>query len=169
MTLEQQSPVCRPTSDGWFDAADEAHVTQRRTAAARRRAYEDRVQRLWTDVKVSLAQSVTAYNESRDDVIQWGETPTGGFAATRFHRPLALMDVALDSDNGLMACVYTFATDDQAPYQESLRILLVTEHDTVMCLTTQEGRRLGTSDDAALDLLTPFVARLTCDETRSVE
>jgi hypothetical protein len=160
--VDPQPPDVQLTSQGWFDPADEAHVIQRRAVAARRRAYEDQVNTLWRDVKVALAERMAAYNGRHNDAIEWGQTPTGGFAATRFRKPLALIDVALDSDNGLMACLYTFATHDEAPYQESVRVLLVTERDTKVSLSTQEGLLLGTSDDAAQDLLTPFIAGLTC-------
>ena len=116
---------------------------------------------LWRDVKAALATGVAHYSGSHSDEIQWGHTPTGGFAATRFRKPLALLDVALDSDNGLVACVYTFGMHDNEPYQESVRVLLVTERDTMMVLSNQEGRRLDTYDDAARDLLSPFISRLT--------
>jgi hypothetical protein len=162
MRVEPQTIVSDLTSHGWFDAADEEHVRQCRAAAARRRAYEDQVNTLWSDVKASLAARVADYSGNHGDGIQWGHTPTGGFAATRFRKPLALIDVALDSDNGLVACVYTFGMHDDAPYQESVRVLLVTERDTMMFLSNQEGRRLDTCDDAARDLLSPFIARLTC-------
>ena len=160
-TVEPQPTGAELTSQ-WFDAADEIHVIQCRAAAARRRTYEDQVNTLWRDVKVALADRIAAYSGGRDDGIQCGQTPTGGFAATQFRKPLAFIDVTLDSDNGLVACVYTFRTHDDAPYQESVRVLLVTECDAVMFLTNQEGRRLETCDDAAQDLLTPFIARLTC-------
>jgi hypothetical protein len=158
---EHQSAHGQLTSDGWFDPADEAHVIRLRAVAAQRRTYEDRVNTLWRDVKAALADQVAAYG-GQNDTIQWGETLTGGFAATRFRRPLALFDVALDTDSGLIACVYTFGSHDDAPYRESVRVLLVTEGDT-MFLRTQEGRRLKTCDDAAGDLLTPYLTRLTCD------
>jgi hypothetical protein len=157
---EPQSPGDQVTGDGWFDPAEEAHVIRRRSVAALRRAYEDRVNTLWRDLQGALAEQIAAYSGRRNDPIQWAQTPAGGFAATRFSRPLALLDVALDSDSGLIACVYTFATHDDAPYQESVRVLLVTERDT-MFLRTQEGRRLETCDEAAQDLLTPFIAGLT--------
>ena len=147
----------------WFDPADEIHVIQCRAAAARRRAYEDQVNTLWRDVKVALTDRIAAYTGCRDDGIQCGQTPTGGFAATQFRNPLAFIDVTLDSDNGLVACVYTFRTHDDAPYQESVRVLLVTERDTLLFLSTQEGQLLETSDAAAQDLLRPYFARLTCD------
>ena len=161
-TVEPQ-PTAELTSQ-WFDPADEIHVIQCRAAASRRRAYEDQVNTLWRDVKVALADRIAAYRGCRDDGIQCGQTPTGGFAATQFRRPLAFIDVTLDSDNGVVACVYTFRTDDEAPYQESVRILLVTERDTLLSLSTQEGELLETSDAAAQDLLRPYFARLTCDE-----
>ena len=156
---EDQSADGQLTSGSWFDPADEGHVIRLRAVAAQRRTYEDQVNTLWRNVKAALANQVAAYG-GQNDAIQWGETPTGGFAATRFRRPLALFDVALDSDSGLIACVYTFGSHDDAPYQESVRVLLVTEGDT-MFLKTQEGRRLETSDDAARDLLTPYLTRLT--------
>jgi hypothetical protein len=121
------------------------------------------VNTLWRDVKVALTDKIAAYRGCCDDGIQCGETPTGGFAGTQFRKPLAFMDVTLDSDNGLVACVYTFRTDDDAPYQEGVRILLVTERDTTLFLSTQEGQLLETSDAAAQDLLTPYLARLTCE------
>lgn len=145
---------------GWFDPGDEVHIIRRRSVEALRRAYEDRVNTLWRDVKAALAEQITAFSDHRNDAIQWAQTATGGFAATRFRRPLALLDVVLDGDSGLIASVYTFATHDDAPYQESVRVLLVTEHDT-MFLRTQEGRRLETCDDAAQDLLRPFIAGLS--------
>ena len=160
--VEPEPPGADATSH-WFDPAEEIHVIQCRAAAARRRAYEDQVKALWTDVKIVLAEKIAAYNLLGNDAIQWGQTLTGGFAATQFHKPLAFIDVTLDSDNGLVACVYTFRTDDDTAYQESVRVLLVTERDTVMFLTNQEGRPLETCNDAAQDLLTPFIARLTCD------
>ena len=161
-TVEPQPSGAQLTSH-WFDPADEIHVIQCRAAAARRRAYEDHVNTLWRDVKVALADRIAAYRGCRDEGIQCGQTPTGGFAATQFRQPLAFIDVTLDSDNGLVACVYTFRTDDEAPYQESVRVLLVTERDTLLFLSTQEGQLLETSDAAAQDLLRPYFARLTCD------
>ena len=158
---EHQSTDGQLTSQGWFDPADEVHVNRHRAVAAQRRTYEDQVNTLWRDVKSALAKQVAGYGD-QNDAIQWGQTLTGSFAATRFRRPLALFDVALDSDSGLIACIYTFGSHDDAPYQESVRVLLVTEGDT-MFLRTQEGRRLQTCDDAARDLLTPYLTRLTCD------
>ena len=114
-------------------------------------------------MKVALAETIAAYSGVDDDGIQCGETPTGGFAATQFRNPLAFIDVTLDSDNGLVACVYTFRTHDEAPYQESVRVLLVTERDTALFLSNQEGRLLETSAAAAEDLLTSYFARLNCD------
>lgn len=161
-TVEPQPTGAQFTSE-WFDPADEIHVIQCRAAAARRRAYEDQVNTLWGDVKVALTDRIAAYRGCGDDGIQCGQTPTGGFAATQFRKPLAFIDVTLDSANGLVACVYTFRTHDDAPYQESVRVLLVTERDTLLFLSTQEGQRLETSDAAAQDLLRPYFARLTCD------
>jgi hypothetical protein len=159
-TTVEPEPAGPHLTSQWFDPADEIHVIQCRAAAARRRAYEDQVNTLWRDVKVALADRIAAYRGCRDDGIQCGETPTGGFAGTQFRKPLAFMDVTLDSDNGLVACVYTFRTDDDAPYQEGVRILLVRERDTMLFLSTQEGQILETSDAAAQDLLTPYLARL---------
>ena len=161
-TRVEPQPTAELTSQ-WFDPADEIHVIQCRAAAGRRRAYEDQVNTLWRDVKVALSDRIAAYRGCRDDGIQCGQTPTGGFAATQFRQPLAFIDVTLDSDNGLVACVYTFRTDDDSPYQESVRVLLFTERDTMLFLSTQEGQLLETSDDAAQDLLRPYLARLTCD------
>jgi hypothetical protein len=162
-TTAEPQPIGAQLTSQWFDPADEVHVIQWRAAAARRRAYEEQVSTLWRDVKVALADSIAAYRGCRDEGIQCGQTPTGGFAATQFRQPLAFIDVTLDIDNGLVACVYTFRTDDDAPYQESVRVLLVTERDTMLFLRTQEGRLLETSDAAAQDLLRPYFARLTSD------
>jgi hypothetical protein len=162
-TTGEPQPAGAELMSQWFDPDDEIHVIQCRAAAAQRRAYEYHVNALWSDVKVALADRIAAHRGCRDDGIQCGQTPTGGFAATQFRNPLAFIDVTLDSDNGLVACVYTFRTHDDAPYQESLRVLLVTERDTLLFLSTQEGRLLETSDAAAQDLLRPYFARLTCD------
>ena len=159
--LERQLTAAELTSQ-WFDPADQIHVIECRAAAARRRAYEDQVNTLWMDVKVALADGIAAFKGCRDEGIQCGETPTGGFAATQFRKPLAFIDATLDSENGLVACVYTFRTHDEAPYQESLRLLLVAERGTMLLFSTQEGQLLETSHAAAQDLLTPYLARLTC-------
>lgn len=156
---DQSSAEGQIIEEGWFDPADEMHVIRSRAVAERRRAYEDQLNTLWRDVKTALGEQMASYGGGREDAIEWGQTPTGGFAATRFRRPLALLDVALDLDSGLIACVYAFGTLPDAPYQESLRVQLVTKHETLF-LRTQEGRRLETCGDAAQDLLKPFIARL---------
>jgi hypothetical protein len=163
-TVEQPAGSPIPP-DRWFDAVDEAYVFQQREVAARRRAYEGKVHALWRDMKLALAKMMAAYNECHDDSIDCGETPTGDFAATRFRKPLALVDVALDSDNGVIACIYSFGTDRQSPYQESVRILQIRKSETGVGLTTQEGRCIDTCEDAAQDLLTPFITGLTRDVT----
>ena len=148
------------SSERWFEAEEESRLAERRDFLARRGAYDRQVNALWAGVKAAMMEGIGVHNARTRDAVECAETPRGGLAVTKFRRPLALIDMTVDIDSGMIACVYTFAAHDDPQYRECLNVLLVGATETEMFLKTQHGHRLTTFDDAAHEILTPYLARL---------
>lgn len=145
----------------WFDASEQAELRALRALRERQRRYEFEAEGLWGALKAALAHAITAHNARIADSaeITCAETVTGGFAVTRFAHPLALLDVAIDIESGMIACIYTLGTRASSSCRERLNVLLIRGTDSEWFLTDRNGKRLVVQESAH-EVIEPYLLHL---------
>ena len=149
------------SSSEWFDPEEHAQVSEWRALRERQQRYAREAEALWGDLKAALAQAVTAHNERLTELtpVTCAETVNGGFAVTRFAHPLALLDVAIDIESGMIACIYTLTNPLSSNCRERLNVLLIRGSETEWFLTDRNGQRLALQESAK-EVIEPYVVHL---------
>lgn len=148
----------------WFESDERAVLDAWRSTRARQLLYEHHASALWVQVKASITEAITTYNSRTAEPmrVHCAETLGDGFAVTRFQYPLALIDIAIDIDSGMIACVYTFSAHPADAYRECIRVWLVRATETEIFLTAQDGHRLESLDQVGQQVLKPYLEHLRC-------
>lgn len=148
----------------WFEPDDQAALDAWRSTRARQLLYEHHANALWVQMKSSITEAISTYNSRTAEPmrVHCAETLRGGFAVTRFQYPLALIDIAIDIDSGMIACVYTFSAHAADAYRECIRVWLVRATATEIFLTAQDGHRLESLDQVGQEVLKPYLEQLRC-------
>lgn len=149
------------SSSEWFDPEERTQVSEWRALRERQQRYEREAEALWGELKAALTQAVDAHNERVTEPTQvtCAETVSGGFAVTRFAHPLALLDVAIDIESGMIACIYTLTNPASSNCRERLNVLLIRGSETEWFLTDRNGQRLALQESAQ-EVIEPYVVHL---------
>ena len=144
----------------WIDPQEWGERDQWLAIAARRKTYEDHAAELWEAVKASVRSAVDAVNRDLPEALRLsaGDASRGGLALTRFHHPLAFVDLTMDVDSGMIEGLYTSATNPGDPYREHSNVWLIRSADPTLFVTDAHGHPLESLDALARQVIAPCFA-----------
>jgi hypothetical protein len=159
--MSTSTSIAASTSE-WVDPQDWADRDEWLAVAARRRAYEAKAAELWEQVKMSVRSAVEAVNRDLPESLrlETGDASEGGLALTRFHHPLAFVDLSIDVDNGMIGALYTSAPRPGNDYREHFNVWLIRSTEDALFLTDAHGHRFESVDAMARQVIGPCFANI---------
>jgi hypothetical protein len=152
----------------WVDPQEWGERDMWLAIAAQRRVYEENAAELWERVKQAVRSAVTAVNGNLNETLRLesGDARDGGLALTRFCHPLALVDLTIDVESGMIGGLYTFASRPGDPYREHFNVWLIRSNEGSTFLTDASGVQIESLDAMARQVIAPCFANIV---RRSVE
>jgi hypothetical protein len=103
---------------------------------------------------------VTAANGNLHETLRLesGHASDGDLALTRFCHPLALVDLSIDVEKGMISGLYTFAPRPSDPYREHFNVWLIRSNERSLFLTDASGVEVESLDALARQVIAPCFA-----------
>ena len=146
----------------WIDPEEWAERDVWLAIAARRRAYEANAAELWGSVKAAIRGAVDAVNSDLPESLRLssGDAPMGALALTRFHHPLAFLDLTFDLESGMIGGLYTSAVRPGDPYREDFNVWLIRSMEAGLLVTDARGHAMESLDEMARQVIAPCFANV---------
>jgi hypothetical protein len=153
--------IASPNNE-WIDPQDWTERDEWLAITARRKAYEADAAELWERIKTSVRNAVDAVNSDLPESLRLalGDATQGGLALTRFHHPLAFVDLTIDVESGMIGGLYTSAPRPGDAYREHFNVWLIRSTDQTLYLTDAQGHGFESLDAMARQVIAPCFANV---------